>query len=113
MKLKAVDLQPDSLLTRIIYTTVLIRNLQEDRHELYSMRRNENQRLEAEKYLERAKDIGALIEMRNRALAELRMIRIEHYIGVMKSLKLEFIEPPRKNLPFPPHMRRKEQREKF
>ena len=48
--------------------------------------------------------------MRMKALAELRMNRYEHYCGIMKALKLEMVEPPRRTLPYPTHLKKQEER---
>merc|ERR1712127_2659 len=110
MNLKPIDVTKKSIIYRIVALTNQIRNLQEDRQELYALRRHETQRLESEKFKNLIEDMKVMHQMRMKALAELRMHRYEHYCGIMKSLKLEMVEPPRRTLPYPSHMKKIEER---
>ena len=111
--LEALDLTKNSTIYKIVALTNQIRNMQEDRQELYSLRRHETQRLESEKFKDLIEDMKVLHQMRLKALAELRMNRFEHYCGILKCLKLEMVEPPRRTLPYPSHMKKIEERKEY
>merc|ERR1711972_1202930 len=111
--LEALDLTKKSIIYRIVALTNQIRNMQEDRQELYALRRHETQRLESEKFKDLIEDMKVLGQMRLKALAELRMNRFEHYCGIMKCLKLEMVEPPRRTLPYPSHLKKIEERKEY
>lgn len=111
--LKPIDLTKKSIIYRIVALTNQIRNMQEDRQELYALRRHETQRLESEKFKDLIEDMKVLGQMRLKALAELRMNRFEHYCGIMKCLKLEMVEPPRRTLPYPSHLKKIEERKEY
>jgi len=110
--LTAYDLKKDGLIRKIIFITCEIRNFQEDLHELYSIRRYENQRNVTKKYQAKRSDIIIMLEERCCLLAKLRSIHFENYCLLMKALNLENIEPARKPLPYPNHLQQKEALEK-
>merc|ERR1712110_806597 len=111
-ELTAFELKKDGLIRRIIYTTVEIRNFQEDLHELYSIRRYENQRNLSKKYQQKRSDIMLMLEQRSALLAQLKSVHHENYVNLLIALNLENIEPPRKPLPYPNHLQNKESIEK-
>jgi len=110
--LTAYDLKKDGIIRKIMYFTIEIQNFQEDLHQLYSIRRYENQRNLTKKYQNKRRELILLLNYRSQLLAQLKSLHHENYVNLLKTLNIENIEPARKPLPYPNHLQQKEILEK-
>jgi len=105
------DFAPKSPIHQAVFFTIKLRNLQDDLHELFAIRRYETLRTQEEEYQEKRNEIKILSILRAKQLAKVRLHRFDFYECIMSVLNIELIEPARRMLPITAHLKHKWSRE--